>query len=67
MCFSEDFATLKGIRQPNEKMVEMKNDIVYSLVYSSITLSFIMPASQLQQLLLKESFYASRCIFIVLY
>jgi hypothetical protein len=30
---SEKFATLKGIRQLAKKMVEMKNDIVYPLIY----------------------------------
>jgi len=42
MCSSEEFATLKGIVQLAEKMVEMKKDIVYPLVYSLVTLSLIL-------------------------
>jgi hypothetical protein len=45
MCFSEEFATLKGIGQLAEKMVEMKKDIVYLLVYSLVTLSLILPVA----------------------
>jgi hypothetical protein len=43
MCSSEEFATLKGIGQLAEKMVEMKKDIVYPLVDSFVTLSLILP------------------------
>jgi hypothetical protein len=43
MCSSEEFATLKGIVQLAEKMVEMKKDIVYPLVDSFVTLSLILP------------------------
>jgi hypothetical protein len=41
MRSSEEFATLKGIGQLAEKMVEMKKDVVYSLV----TLSLILPVA----------------------
>jgi len=43
MCSSEEFATLKGIVQLAEKMVEMKKDIVYPLDDSFVTLSLILP------------------------
>jgi hypothetical protein len=43
MRSSEEFAPLKGIGQLAEKMVEMKKNIVYSLVYSLVTLSLILP------------------------
>lgn len=42
MHSNEEFATLKGIRQLAEKMVEMKKDITYPLVYSLVTLSLIL-------------------------
>jgi hypothetical protein len=45
MRSSEEFATLKGIVQLAEKMVEMKKDIVYPLVYSFVTLSLILPVA----------------------
>jgi hypothetical protein len=45
MRFSEEFATLKGIGQLAEKMVEMKKDVVYPLVYSLVTLSLILPVA----------------------
>jgi len=45
MCSSEEFATLKGIVQLAEKMVEMKKDIVYPLVDSFVTLSLILPVA----------------------
>jgi hypothetical protein len=43
MRSSEEFATLKGIGQLAKKMVEMKKDITYPLVYSLVTLSLILP------------------------
>ena len=33
MCSGEEFATIKEIRHLVEKMVEMKNNIVYPLVF----------------------------------
>ncbi|XP_062158778.1 uncharacterized protein LOC133866265 [Alnus glutinosa] len=42
MRSSEEFATLKGIGQLAEKMVEMKKYITYPLVYSLVTLSLIL-------------------------
>jgi len=42
MCYSEEFATLKGIGQLAENMVDVKKDIVYPLVYSLVTLSLIL-------------------------
>jgi hypothetical protein len=45
MHSSEEFATLKGILQLAEKMVEMKKDIMHPLVYSLVTLSLILPVA----------------------
>jgi len=45
MRSSEKFATLKGIGQLTEKMVEMKKDITYPLVYSLVILSLIIPVA----------------------
>lgn len=42
MRFSEEFVTLKEIRELNEKMVEMKKNIVYPLVYSLVTLLLVL-------------------------
>jgi hypothetical protein len=42
MHYSEEFATLKGIGQLAEKMVEMKKDITYPFVYSLVALSLIL-------------------------
>jgi hypothetical protein len=42
MRFSEEFVTLKKIRELNEKMVEMKKNIVYPLVYSLVTLLLVL-------------------------
>ena len=42
MQSTENFSTLKGIGQLVEKMVEMKNDISYPLVYSLVTLALIL-------------------------
>jgi hypothetical protein len=42
MRSSKEFATLEGIGQLAEKMVEMKKDITYPLVYSLVTLSLIL-------------------------
>ena len=38
----EEFSTLKGIEQLAEKMVEMKKDVSYLLVYSLVTLALIL-------------------------
>jgi hypothetical protein len=43
MCSIEEFATVKGIGQLSEKMVEMKKDIVHPLAYSLVALTLIMP------------------------
>jgi uncharacterized membrane protein len=45
MRSSEEFTTHIGIEQLAEKMVEMKKDIVYSLIYSLVTLSLILPVA----------------------
>jgi hypothetical protein len=45
MRYSEKFATLKGIGQLAKKMVEMKKNITYPLVYSLVTLSLILPVA----------------------
>jgi hypothetical protein len=42
MRSSDEFATLKEIRQLAKKLVETKNDVVYRLVYSLVTLSLIL-------------------------
>ena len=38
----EEFLTFKGIGQLVEKMVEMKKNVSYSLVYSLVTLALIL-------------------------
>ena len=38
----EEFSALKGIEQLAEKMVEMKKDVSYPLVYSLVTLALIL-------------------------
>ena len=43
--FNEKFATLKGIGQLAKKLIEMKNDIVYLLLYLLVTLSLILPVA----------------------
>jgi hypothetical protein len=45
MHSSEEFATLKGIGQLAEKMVEMKKGITYPFVYSLVALSLILPVA----------------------
>jgi hypothetical protein len=45
MRSSNEFATFKGIGQLAEKLVEMKKDVVYPLVYSLVTLSLILPVA----------------------
>lgn len=45
MHSSEEFATLKGIGQLAEKMVEMKKYITYTFVYSLVALSLILPVA----------------------
>ncbi|XP_059455244.1 uncharacterized protein LOC132185494 [Corylus avellana] len=45
MRSSDEFATLKGIGQLAKKLVEMKKDVVYQLVYSLVTLSLILPVA----------------------
>jgi hypothetical protein len=45
MRSSEEFAKLKGIGQLAKKMVEMKKNITYPLVYSLVTLSLILPVA----------------------
>ena len=42
MRSTEEFSTLKGIGQLAEKMVEMKKDVSYPLVYSLVTLALIL-------------------------
>jgi hypothetical protein len=45
MRSNDEFATLKGIRQFAKKLVEIKKDVVYPLVYSLVTLSLILPVA----------------------
>ena len=45
MRSSDEFATLNGIGQLTEKLVEMKKDVIYPLVYSLVTLSLILPVA----------------------
>jgi len=42
MRSKDEFATLKWIEQLCEKMINMKKDIVYPLVYKLVILSFIL-------------------------
>ena len=49
----EEFSALKGIGQLAEKMVEMKKDVSYTLIYSLVTLTLILPVVTV---LLKEFF-----------
>ena len=38
----EEFSAFKGIEQLVEKMVEMKNNVSYPLIYSLVTLTLIL-------------------------
>ena len=40
-----EFLVLKEIRQLVEKMVEMKNNVLYPLVYSLVILTLILPVA----------------------
>ena len=40
--FTEEFSAFRGIGQFIEKMVEMKKNVSYSLVYSLVTLALIL-------------------------
>ena len=42
MQSTEEFLAFKGIGQLVEKMVEMKNNVSYPLVYSLVTLALIL-------------------------
>ena len=41
----EEFLALKGIEQLAEKMVEIKKNVSYPLVYSLVTLALILPVA----------------------
>ena len=43
MQSTKEFSVLKGIGQLAEKMVEMKEDVSFPLVYSLMTLVLILP------------------------
>ena len=45
MRSTEEFLALKGIGQLAEKMVEMKKNVSYPLVYSLVTLALILPVA----------------------
>ena len=45
MRSTEEFPALKEIGELAEKMVEMKNDVSYPLVYSLVTLTLILPVA----------------------
>ena len=45
MRSTEEFSALKGIGQLAEKMVEMKKNVSYPLVYSLVTLALILPVA----------------------
>ncbi|KAL4620382.1 hypothetical protein ACB092_06G150000 [Castanea dentata] len=45
MRSSEEFSALKGIGQLAEKMVEIKKNVSYPLVYSLVTLALILPVA----------------------
>ena len=42
MQFTEEFSAFRGIRQLVEKMIEMKKNVSYPLVYSLVTLALIL-------------------------
>ena len=42
MQYIEEFSAFRGIRQLVEKMVEMKKNVSYPLVYSLVTLALIL-------------------------
>ena len=42
MQYTEEFSILRGIRWLLEKMVEMKKNVSYPLVYSLVTLTLIL-------------------------
>ena len=42
MQSTEEFSTFRGIRQLVEKMIEMKKNVSYPLVYSLVTLALIL-------------------------
>ena len=41
----EEISALKGIGQLAENMIEMKKDVSYPLLYSLVTLAFILPVA----------------------
>ncbi|KAL0009732.1 hypothetical protein SO802_004840 [Lithocarpus litseifolius] len=45
MRSTEEFSALKGIEQLAEKVVEMKKNVSYPLVYSLVTLTLILPVA----------------------
>ena len=45
MQSTEEFSTFRGIGQLVEKMVEMKKNVSYPLVYSLVTLALILPVA----------------------
>ena len=45
MRSTEEFSALKGIGQLAEKMVEMKKNVSYPLVYSLVILTLILPVA----------------------
>ena len=42
MQSTEEFSAFRGIRQLVEKMIEMKKNVLYPLVYSLVTLALIL-------------------------
>jgi hypothetical protein len=45
MRSNDEFATLKGIGQLAEKLIKMKKNVVYPLVYKLVKLSLILPVA----------------------
>ena len=45
MRSTEEFPALKEIGELAEKMIEMKKDVSYPLVYSLVTLALILPVA----------------------
>ena len=42
MQSTKEFSAFRGIRQPVEKMVEVKKNVSYPLTYSLVTLALIL-------------------------
>ena len=59
MQSTEEFSAFRGIGQLVEKMIEMKKNISYPLVYSLVTLALILPVATV---IVKRAFSAMNII-----